>query len=215
MLGRNDTMGQPLPARHAMKPIALLVLAPLLFVSLASQAQASVWQEVGQAIGQEFSDIDDVGQFTRTVLRLLMAAVLGGLLGWEREAQGKAAGLRTHMLVAMGAALVITVMQLKGASVDELARVVQGVIAGVGFLGAGTILKRQFGQGEAVAGLTTAAGLWFTAAVGVAIGLGEESTAIVSALLAFCVLTLVPHLSPAPKHSDDAEKADAAHRDKP
>lgn len=181
---------------------------------LCGSAHASVWQEVQSTIAQEFSDVDDVAQFTRTALRLLLAALLGGLLGWERQAQGKAAGLRTHMLVAMGAALVVTTIQLQGANTNEAARVIQGVIAGVGFLGAGTILKRQSEGGEAVQGLTTAAGLWFTAAVGIAIGLGEESTAILSALLAFCVLTLVPYLSPRASDSP-SPKADSPSNPKP
>lgn len=191
------------------------LLIAALALSASTGSQASVWNEVGNAVAQEFSDLDDVGQFTRIVLRLTLAAVLGGLLGWEREAQGKAAGLRTHMLVAMGSALLVTVVQLQGANINEASRVIQGVIAGVGFLGAGTILKRQSGGGEAVQGLTTAAGIWFTAAVGVAIGLGEESTAIVSAVLAFCVLTLVPYLAPTPKNhapESDAPAQDAANK---
>ena len=198
-----------------MSSAQVVFIGAWLSLVFASPAQAGVWQEVSQTIAQEFSDLDDVTQFTRTALRLLLAAVLGGLLGWEREAQGKAAGLRTHMLVAMGAALVVLVVQLQGATVNEQARVIQGVIAGVGFLGAGTILKRQSQGNESVHGLTTAAGIWFTAAVGVAIGLGEESTAILSAVLAFVVLTLVPRLTPdkgSKLEGDDREDEDRTHR---
>src|SRR5215217_3264390 len=96
------------------------------------------WETVGQTVAQEFSDVPDVAQLTRLVLRISLAALLGGLLGWQRERQGKSAGVRTHMLVALGAALFVLVPGLDGASPDAMSRVMQGVIAGVGFLCAGT-----------------------------------------------------------------------------
>lgn len=184
---------------------------------LADAAQAAGAQEAAQAVRQEFADLSDVGQITRTALRLLLAALLGGLLGWEREAEGKAAGLRTHMLTAMGAALTVSVVQFQGAGVNEASRVIQGVIAGIGFLGAGAILKQpKEGGSKAVQGLTTAAGIWFTAAVGIAIGLGQEATAILSALLAFVVLTLVPYMAPATKTANSAPRqTDAPLPDQP
>jgi len=150
------------------------------------------WQQVGNTVVSEFSDLTDPTLLTRAVLRLLVAALLGGLLGWEREHQGKAAGVRTHMLVAMGAALFVLVSQQIGMQADDMSRVIQGITAGVGFLCAGTILKgNRLGD---VKGLTTAAGLWLTAAVGVAAGLGRESTAVLGTLLALAVLALVPAL---------------------
>jgi len=148
------------------------------------------WQQVDNIIVAEFSDLADPVQFTRVVLRLLVAALLGGLLGWEREHQGKAAGVRTHMLVAMGAALFVLVSQQIGMGAEDMSRVIQGIIAGVGFLCAGTIIKGN--RLDDVQGLTTAAGLWLTAAVGVAAGLGRESTAVLGTLLALAVLLLVP-----------------------
>lgn len=156
----------------------------------------SWWLIVLNTVASEFSDITDVSQATRIVLRLLFAALLGGLLGWEREAAGKAAGVRTHMLVAMGSALFVMVTLQLGAQANEASRVIQGVIAGIGFLGAGTILKEQMGGNgkPVVIGLTTAAGIWLTAAIGVACGLGEEATAVLSALLAWCILAAVPVL---------------------
>lgn len=150
------------------------------------------WQQVGNTIVAEFSDLTDPALMTRAILRLLVAALLGGLLGWEREHQGKAAGVRTHMLVAMGAALFVLVSQQVGMQVDDMSRVVQGITAGVGFLCAGTILKGN--RLDDVKGLTTAAGLWLTAAVGVAAGMGRESTAVLGTLLALAVLALVPAL---------------------
>ncbi len=150
------------------------------------------WQQVGNTIVAEFSDLTDPTQVTRAVLRLLVAALLGGLLGWEREHQGKAAGVRTHMLVAMGAALFVLVSQQAGMAADDLSRVIQGITAGVGFLCAGTILKGD--RLDDVKGLTTAAGLWLTAAVGVAAGMGRESTAVLGTVLALTVLAVVPWL---------------------
>src|ERR1700712_2126868 len=104
------------------------------------------WQEVLDTLQQEFADIGDASQLTRITVRLLMAAMLGGILGFEREHKGKAAGVRTHMLVALGAALFVLVPQMSGAQADAMSRVVQGVIAGIGFLGAGTILKNNEGD---------------------------------------------------------------------
>ena len=151
------------------------------------------WQAVWQTLQSEFADIGDARQLTQITLRLLIAAVLGGILGFEREQKGKAAGVRTHMLVAMGAALFVLVPQMSGAQADAMSRVVQGVIAGIGFLGAGTILKgKEEEAGQHVKGLTTAAGLWMTAAIGVAAGLGKESTAVLSALLALLVFSVMP-----------------------
>jgi putative Mg2+ transporter-C (MgtC) family protein len=151
-----------------------------------------MWNTILATLRSEFSDAPDAEQLTRLMTRLLLAAVLGGLLGYERERKGKAAGIRTHMLVAMGAALFVLVPQLGGMAVGDLSRVLQGIVTGVGFLGAGAIIKHR--SEEEVQGLTTAAGIWMTAAIGVACGMGRESTAVLSALLALVVLTLLPKL---------------------
>lgn len=154
----------------------------------------SWWQEVVDTLQSEFSDITDPSQLTRITVRLLMAALLGGILGYEREHRGKAAGIRTHMLVCMGAALFVLVPRMAGADDAALSRVVQGIVAGIGFLGAGTILKDGVRSAAQVKGLTTAAGLWMTAAIGVAAGMGREATAVLSTLLALGILSLVPRL---------------------
>lgn len=148
--------------------------------------------EVWQTIQAEFSDLSDVSHVTRVVLRLTLASLLGGLLGFEREHRGKAAGVRTHMLVASGAALFVLIPQQAGVSDGELMRVLQGLVAGIGFLGAGSIIKST--GTEQVTGLTTAAGIWFTAAIGVAAGMGREASAVLSTLLALIILSLVPKL---------------------
>ncbi|GGI55119.1 MgtC/SapB family protein [Oxalicibacterium solurbis] len=141
---------------------------------------------VWQTLREEFSDISDPAQVTRVCARLLVAVVLGGLLGYERESRGISAGLRTHMLVALGAAIFVLVPLEAGVSQADLSRVLQGVVTGVGFLGAGAIIKLN--QEQEIKGLTTAASVWLTAAIGVAAGMGREMTAILSALLALFIL---------------------------
>ncbi|CAN5274265.1 MgtC/SapB family protein [soil metagenome] len=154
------------------------------------------WETVADTVASEFADVGDVAQLTRIVLRLTLAGALGFVLGFERERQGKAAGMRTHMLVAIGAALFVLIPQQTGIVPADMSRVIQGLVAGVGFLCAGTILKQgKDDQDQQVQGLTTAAGLWMTAAIGMACGLGRETTALLSTLLALAVLALVPHIA--------------------
>lgn len=156
---------------------------------------ADLIRRIADTVAAEFSDLSDVEEITRVALRLTVAALLGALLGYEREAKGKAAGVRTHMLVAIGAALFVLIPQQAGIANNDLTRVMQGVIAGIGFLGAGAILKRDRGDpGDAVHGLTTAASIWMTAAIGLAAGLGREATATVSTAIAFAILAVAPHV---------------------
>lgn len=152
------------------------------------------WHDIYQTMVSEFSDLPTAVEFTRVILRLAIAAILGALLGLERQHSGKAAGVRTHMLVAVGAAIFVLVPQQMQMSDEDVSRVIQGIITGVGFLGAGTILKSA--SEETVKGLTTAAGVWLTAAVGIAAGLGREGSAVLSALFAFVILYLVPKILP-------------------
>lgn len=149
-----------------------------------------MWQEIWNTVLSEFSDVPDAEQVTRITLRLLVAATLGGLLGYEREQQGKSAGVRTHMMVAIGAALFVLIPQQAGTSSADLSRILQGLIAGVGFLGTGAIIM---GNREVeTRGLTTAASIWVTAAIGVAAGMGRETTAVLSTLIALLILSVVP-----------------------
>ena len=137
-------------------------------------------------------DLPSVGQAVGVALRLVVAALLGGALGWERERLGKPAGLRTHMLVALGAALFVVASVESGAPVADTTRVVQGIATGIGFVGAGAIIK-QTSEGDVV-GLTTAAGIWLTAAVGVAVGLGRMWIPVLGTTLALLVLSVVRRL---------------------
>lgn len=162
-----------------------------------------MWEEVTSTLAEEFSSLPDAAEVTRVMVRLLLAALLGGIVGYEREHKGKAAGLRTHMLVAMGAALFVLVPERGGMGIADMSRVIQGVVAGVGFLGAGAIIKRH--SEEQVQGLTTAAGIWMTAAIGVACGLGREAIALLATLLAIVILVMLPHVVSAPPPQADAE----------
>jgi putative Mg2+ transporter-C (MgtC) family protein len=122
-------------------------------------------------------------------MRMTLAVLLGGLLGYERESVGASAGLRTHMLVSLGSALFILIPLQAGMGIEDLSRVLQGVTAGIGFLGAGAILKQQ--DRNAIQGLTTAASVWLAAAIGVAAGMGREATAVASAVFAFVILAIL------------------------
>lgn len=124
-------------------------------------------------------------------LRLLMATLIGCGIGLDRELRGKSAGMRTHALVALGAALIVIVTIRIGPGniehVDAISRAIQGIIAGVGFLGAGAILKTGT-EGEMVLGLTTAASIWVVACLGVACGAGQWEVSFIGLLIALLIL---------------------------
>ncbi|MBK9710816.1 MAG: MgtC/SapB family protein [Kouleothrix sp.] len=146
------------------------------------------------------------------LLRLVIAMLLSGLIGYERERTGKDAGLRTHMLVAIGAALFVSFTDLfvveslplapPGPSgnfrvqIEPLATV-EAIVTGISFLGAGTIFVS--GKGNRVKGLTTAASIWVTAAVGIAVGLERYILAAGSTLLILLVLRIVNRLELTPE----------------
>jgi putative Mg2+ transporter-C (MgtC) family protein len=125
-------------------------------------------------------------ELTQVVLRLLAAVLAGAVVGYERERAGKAAGLRTHILVSLGTCLFILGGVRFGMTSDGLSRVIQGIVTGIGFIGAGSILKLE--DRKDIQGLTTSAGIWMTAAIGVAIGLGEIGLALISAVITVVVL---------------------------
>lgn len=152
----------------------------------------SVLTIIWHTIVREFSDIADLEEATVIILRLTLAAILGAAIGYERERRGKDAGLRTHMLVTLGATIFILVPATSGMEADAASRVMQGVVSGIGFLGAGAILKQE--RGQEVKGLTTAASIWVAAAIGVSIGYGREATAVASTLVALFVLAVVRRL---------------------
>jgi putative Mg2+ transporter-C (MgtC) family protein len=121
------------------------------------------------------------------LIKLLLSLVLGGLIGWERELYDKPAGFRTNTLICVGATL-FTIFSLKVGAVPgtDSARIAAQIVSGIGFLGAGAIIRR----GEAVLGLTTAATIWFVASIGMGIGAGYYLTSSVGAMLALAILVL-------------------------
>ena len=122
------------------------------------------------------------------VLRLLLAAILGAVIGYQREYAKKPAGLRTHVLIALGAAL-FTVVSIYGfGDKGDPSRVAAGVVAGIGFLGAGVVFRAM--RGDIPMGLTTAASVWVTAAVGLAAGAGLYLVSAVVAVVVILVLMI-------------------------
>jgi putative Mg2+ transporter-C (MgtC) family protein len=128
----------------------------------------------------------------RVLLRLVAAIVAGGVIGWQRERSGKAAGLRTHILVCLGTTLFVVAGTGIGMQQDAMSRVIQGLATGIGFLGAGAIIKQK--NTREISGLTTAAGIWMTAAIGVAIGVGRLGMALTGVVAAWLVLAVVVRL---------------------
>jgi putative Mg2+ transporter-C (MgtC) family protein len=137
-------------------------------------------------VAEDFFDLPSTARFLQVTVRLLLAALLGGLIGLNRQRHGKAAGLRTHMLVALGSAALTAAPAAAGASTETLARVVQGIMAGIGFLGGGAIIKGT--DEQHVHGLTTAASIWLTATLGIVSGLGYGVTALLTAGLGWLIL---------------------------
>jgi len=137
-------------------------------------------------------NIDNVGS---AVLRIFIAVLLGGVIGWEREHVSRPAGLRTHILVCVGSALVMLTSKYVSEAYHleslDLTRMGAQVISGIGFLGAGTIIK----EGLSVKGLTTAASLWAISTVGVAVGAGFYAGAIAATLMIFLVLQFLKKLT--------------------
>jgi putative Mg2+ transporter-C (MgtC) family protein len=132
----------------------------------------------------------DWSEFWGVFARVGAAALLGGALGFERGWKGRAAGLRTHMMVSIGCAVfVLTGLEVAGEQREAATRAIQGIAAGIGFLGAGTILKLD--REMEVIGLTTASSIWLAAALGTAAGLGAYTMAIVTVLISLFVLVVL------------------------
>jgi putative Mg2+ transporter-C (MgtC) family protein len=126
------------------------------------------WHTVGATLQAEFSDLSDPAVLTRTTVRLLLAA-----------------------------ALFVLIPQQSSATDADMTRVIQGLVAGIGFIGAGAILRHS--ESGQIEGLTTAASVWLTAAIGVAVGMGREATAILCTLFALGVLSMLPRVPPSPE----------------
>jgi putative Mg2+ transporter-C (MgtC) family protein len=164
---------------------------------------AIVTEDIWSTVLSEFSDVPDLSTITSITMRLVLAAVLGGILGYERERKGRSAGVRTHMLVAVGAALFVIGPTQSGMPIEDMSRVLQGIVQGIGFLGAGAIIVRT--ARNQVEGLTTAANIWATAGIGVIAGLGLEATAVLSTFIILIILAAVPLLLRTKAVNDDRD----------
>lgn len=149
-------------------------------------------------------DLPNTYEVLSISFRLVVAAILGAIPGLQRELTGQAAGLRTHMMVSLGAAMFVMAAVEAGASVGDTTRVIQGLATGIGFVGAGAILKSK--HDHEVRGLTTASSIWLTAGLGTAIGLGRVWLPLLGAMLALLILSalgwLGDKIGPPPKHSN-------------
>jgi len=125
----------------------------------------------------------------QVIVRLIASATLGAVIGIQRERIGKPAGLKTHILVTLGTTVFVLACTGYGMNSDGLSRVIQGIVTGIGFIGGGAILKLN--EERDVKGLTSAAGIWMAAAIGVTVGLGGLGLAILGTILTLIILTLV------------------------
>ena len=141
-----------------------------------------LWQELTYGM-------PDGRRLAIVLIRVTAAMLLGAIVGLQREKVGKPAGLRTHMLVSLGTSVVVIACAGIGMNMDGLSRVIQGIVTGIGFVGAGSILKLS--KERQIEGLTTAAGLWMTAAIGVAVGLGSLGVALIGTVFTLIILALV------------------------
>ena len=132
------------------------------------------------------SGLPDSRQLAQIVIRLVAATLLGAIVGIQRERAGKPAGLRTHTLVTLGTTVFVLACSGTGMSLEGLSRVIQGIITGIGFIGAGSILKLS--EERDIRGLTTAAGVWMAAAIGVAVGVGSLGVALLGTLFTLIIL---------------------------
>lgn len=140
---------------------------------------AGIWRDV-------VGTVPDAAEMLRVGVRLLTALFVGAAIGLQRQITHHSAGFRTHILVALGSALLVISGSQAGMSSADLSRIIQGIVTGIGFLGGGAILKLTADQ--EIRGLTTAAGIWMTAATSIAAGLGRILTALIALALTLIVL---------------------------
>jgi putative Mg2+ transporter-C (MgtC) family protein len=164
----------------------------------------------GTGFAELTQSIPTVEHMIRISLRLFIALLVGGLVGIQRELTHKPAGLRTHMLLALGTALFVITVEEAGMSKSDLSRVVQGLVTGVGFLGGGAILKLT--AEHEIHGLTTAAGLWMTAAAAAAAGMGQLVLSVLGVCLGLLVLAAFVKIE---KRLGHHASNDAANREPP
>ena len=160
------------------------------------------------ALNELTRSIPDLTDLVRILGRLAVALLIGAAVGRQRESAHKTIGMRTHMLVALGTALLLVSASDAGMSNAELSRVIQGIITGIGFLGGGAILKLT--QEHEIRGLTTAASVWLTAGASAAAGLGQIAAALIGLAVGLAVLSTVG--TGAPPDSPAGAPVDQEHR---
>jgi putative Mg2+ transporter-C (MgtC) family protein len=158
-----------------------------------------VWEELS-------SGLPDVRQLLHVLIRMIAAGLLGAMVGIQREKVGKPAGVRTHTLVSLGTAVSVLACSGAGMSSEGISRVIQGILTGIGFIGAGNILKLR--EEQEIQGLTTAAGIWMTAAIGVAVGLGSLGLALLSTAMTLGILAIALRMEDRPQSKRAANDRD-------
>ena len=176
----------PAEVNSAIERAGLLLLAPMLFSISDKRAPMNIfWEEL--TVGLTNHD-----HLLRVFIRLFAAILLGGLLGLQRVSARKPSGLRTHTLICLGTTGLLLSCSAAALSLDGASRVIQGIVTGIGFIGAGSILKLS--EEHLIAGLTVSARLWTTAAVGIAVGLGQIGIALIMAVLTILVFAVLAAL---------------------
>jgi putative Mg2+ transporter-C (MgtC) family protein len=161
------------------------------FEALTEKLKSQHKEKIMDILWEELTfGLPESKQVVQFLIRIIASALLGGIIGIQREKAGKPAGVRTHILVSLGTTVVVLACAASGMKPDDgLSRVIQGIVTGVGFIGAGAILKLD--SEKDVKGLTTAAGVWMTCAIGLTVGLGELGIALIATSLTFAVLAFV------------------------
>ena len=159
-----------------------------------------IWEELTYGL-------PDTRQFIHVLIRLIASTFLGAVIGLQRERVGKPAGIKTHILATLGTTVFVLACAGYGMSSDGLSRVIQGIVTGIGFLGAGAILKLD--EKRDIKGLTTAASIWISAAIGVAVGLGGLGLALLATILTLTVLAVLGRIELRVIKDDDAEAESA------
>ena len=154
--------------------------------------------------------LNDPQRIIRVLIQIIAAIAFGALIGYEREEAGKSAGIRTHILVTMGSAMFVIAGTVYGMSSDGLSRIIQGIVTGIGFIGAGSILKLT--KESHVRGLTTSAGIWMAATIGITVGLGALGIALIATILTFLILRILTPLKHIVGPDSDADVSGSKER---
>lgn len=164
--------------------------------------QGQILPEYRQRMHPRDEQMIELQELGNLVVPIFVSTVLGGVIGLERELRGQWAGLRTHVLVSLGSTVFVLLgMAVPNENSTDITRIIQGIATGIGFIGAGTIIKLQ--STVEVKGLTTAASIWLAAAVGTGIGLRQYLLAFTATILCVVVLRMlrwVEHFFPEKKH---------------